>query len=61
MHSALTVIRGEHRSLAAVLDGLRYLVHEIREGRIEPDFQLLFAMLDYIDAFPEKLHHPKED
>jgi hemerythrin-like domain-containing protein len=61
MKTALNVIRDEHRSLAAVLHGLRYLVDEVREGRRKPDFQVLRAMVHYIDMFPEKLHHPKED
>jgi len=59
--SAEDVIRDEHRSLAAVLHGLQYLVQEVRQGRRRPDFNVIRAMLYYIDAFPEKLHHPKED
>ena len=61
MKTALNVIRDEHRTLAAVLHGLRYLVEEVREGRGKPDFAVLRAMVHYIDTFPEKLHHPKED
>lgn len=62
MHNAaLATIHDEHRSLAAIIHGLRFLVREIREQRIEPDFKLLWAMVVYIDAFPGKLHHPKED
>jgi len=61
MKTALNIIRDEHRSLAAVLHGLRYLVREVRDGRRKPDFGVLRAMVHYIDAFPEKLHHPKED
>lgn len=30
-------------------------------GQHAPDFRLLFALVDYIVAFPERLHHPKED
>jgi hemerythrin-like domain-containing protein len=59
--TAIDVILDEHRSLAAVLHGMLYLVRGIREGRIEPDFKLLGTMLYYIDAFPERFHHPKED
>jgi hemerythrin-like domain-containing protein len=58
---ALTIIRNEHRSIAAVLEGLRYLVDEIGGGRMAPDFVLMNAMLLYIEAFPERMHHPKED
>ena len=61
MHPAISIIKDEHRSIAAVLQGLQYLITEIRENRMRPDFKLLSAMLRYIEAFPEKLHHPKED
>lgn len=58
---AMRIIREEHRSLAAVLHGMVYLVREIRDRGARPDFALLGAMLYYIDTFPERLHHPKED
>lgn len=61
MSRALAIIRSEHRSLAAVLNGLAFLVDEIRAGRLQPDFTLLRAMLRYVEDFPEKLHHPKEE
>jgi len=58
---AIGIIRGEHRSLAAVLDGMIYIVHQIRDRGAQPDFNLLGAMIYYIDAVPERFHHPKED
>ena len=58
---AIRIIQDEHRSLAAVLHGLLYLVHETRDRGAKPDFDLLGAMVYYIDAFPERFHHPKED
>ena len=58
---ALRIIRDEHRSLAAVLDGMLHLVHDIRDRDARPEFGVLGAMLYYIDAFPERFHHPKED
>ena len=58
---ALSVIQNEHRSLAAVLHGMLYLVHETRDRGAKPNFELLGAMIYYIDAFPERFHHPKED
>lgn len=61
LNSALAIIHDEHRSLAAVIHGLRYLVREMRERNAKPDFRLLWAMIYYLDEFPEKLHHPKED
>jgi hemerythrin-like domain-containing protein len=44
-----------------VIHGLEYLVRETRERGAEPQFALLRAILHYIKAFPEALHHPKED
>ena len=61
MSQAIKAIVREHGSMGAVLHGLRFLVREIRAQRMEPDFALLNAMIHYIDAFPERLHHPKED
>ena len=58
---AIRIIQDEHRSLAAVLHGMLYLVREIRERGAKPDFAVLRAMVYYIDAFPERFHHPKED
>ena len=61
LNTALTIILDEHRSMAAVTHGLRFLVREMREKGTEPDSKLLWAMLYYIDTFPQKLHHPKEE
>lgn len=58
---AIDIIRDEHRSLAAVLQGMLYLVRNIRLRQAEPDFAVFGAMVYYIDAFPERFHHPKED
>jgi len=58
---AIRIIVNEHRALAAVLHGMLYLAHEIRDHDDKPDFNLLGAMIYYIDSFPERFHHPKED
>jgi hemerythrin-like domain-containing protein len=62
MHpKALHIIRTEHRSLAAVLHALQYLARDIRDHAAAPDYGLLRLMVDYIDQFHQRLHHPKED
>lgn len=61
LNAALVIIQDEHRSLAAVVQGLRYLVSETRERNAPPDFGLLQAMIFYLEEFPEKQHHPKEN
>lgn len=58
---SIQIIRDEHRALAAVLHGLVYLVRETRDHGAPANFDVLSAMLYYIDAFPERFHHPKED
>jgi nucleotide-binding universal stress UspA family protein/hemerythrin-like domain-containing protein len=57
----LTTIRDEHRSIAAVIHGLEFVARQARDQKAPPPFPLLRAMLHYLIAFPEKLHHPKED
>lgn len=57
----IDIIHDEHRALASVLQALRFVVGAIRSGKLQPDFRLLAAMVDYITQVPEKVHHPKED
>ena len=59
--TALTVIRLEHAALAAMLRSLPLLLAQARRRGELPDFALLRAMLFYVDEFPERLHHRKED
>ena len=61
MIEPLTILGDEHRSLAAVIQGLEFLVRQARESGKPPPFPLLRAIVHYIQAFPERLHHPKEE
>ncbi len=61
MHRGLAIIKEEHRSLAAVVHGLSYLVADLQRGAGRPNFPLFRAILTYIEGFPDRLHHPKED
>ena len=58
---AMQKIRDEHRSISAVLHGLKQLARDAQDTRVKPGFQVFRAMIRYIDEFPEQLHHPKED
>jgi hemerythrin-like domain-containing protein len=58
---AIRIIRDEHRALAAVLHGMLHLVHQMGEHAAKADLKVLDAMVYYIDTFPERYHHPKED
>jgi hemerythrin-like domain-containing protein len=57
---ALRVIKDEHVALAAMLQSLSMLVSQARRNNELPPFEILRAMLFYVDEFPERLHHPKE-
>jgi branched-chain amino acid transport system ATP-binding protein len=54
-------IKQEHYALGMVLAAVARLLDDIAAGRGEPDFALFAAALYYIDDFPERCHHPKED
>jgi hemerythrin-like domain-containing protein len=56
----LQIIRDEHAALAAVLRSLVMLVDRGPQDEPERFFDVLRAMLFYIDEFPERLHHRKE-
>lgn len=58
---AIQKIRDEHRSISAVLHGLKQLARDAQDARVKPGFAALRAMIRYIDEYPERLHHPKED
>src|SRR5690606_25588076 len=59
-HATLRILREEHTALAAMLRTIPLLLaHHRREGTL-PDFEVLRAMLFYIDEFPEKRHHRQE-
>jgi hemerythrin-like domain-containing protein len=60
VYPALQTIRDEHNALAAMVRSLGMLVERGPQGEPERFFEVLRAMLFYIDEFPERLHHPKE-
>ena len=58
--NALQIVRDEHASLAAMLQSMRLMVANGPAENRHNFFEVLRAMLFYIDEFPERLHHPKE-
>jgi hemerythrin-like domain-containing protein len=55
------IIQDEHESLASVIRGMQYFTHAIEQGGKTPDLRLFRAMLVYMNDYPERVHHPKED
>ncbi len=61
MVQALAIIQNEHRGMASVLSCLVNLVRDVETRGLEPDFELLHAIVDYVGSFLDRFHHPKED
>jgi hemerythrin-like domain-containing protein len=57
---ALQIIRDEHAAVAAVLRSLLQMMERAPDEQPERFFDVMRAMLFYIDEFPERRHHPKE-
>jgi hemerythrin-like domain-containing protein len=58
---SIRILKSEHRSLAAVISGLKHLAEMAQDGRVKPEWAVFHNMVLYIDRYPERLHHPKED
>lgn len=59
-HASLRIIYDEHAALSAMLQSLRMMVRRGPGDGPQQFFDVLRAMLFYIDEFPERLHHTKE-
>ena len=58
--NALQVLKDEHATFAALLHGLRYLVRETRERGAPARFDVLGAIVYFMDTYSERIHHPRE-
>ena len=61
MPRAIDLIRREHRDIALVVHCFATVLREVREGKLEPDPALFEAIIDYMQNFPDRFHHPKEE
>lgn len=59
-HATIRIIREEHAALSAMLHSLRALVADGPGDQPMRFFDVLRAMLFYVDEFPERKHHPRE-
>jgi hemerythrin-like domain-containing protein len=59
-HESIRIIHNEHAALAAMLQSLRMMVRHGPGKEPENFFDVLRAMLFYIDEFSDRLHHTKE-
>ena len=58
---ALNIMYDEHRSIAVVAQGMRDLVKEALTRGVAADRASLQRMVAYLDEFPRRMHHPKEE
>jgi hemerythrin-like domain-containing protein len=61
VHKGARILHEEHLTISAVLQALQHLARMALEPGVKADFRAFHAMIHYIDAYPERLHHPKED
>lgn len=61
MQPRLAQMYDEHGSLAAVLNAMTALLTEVRRHGRRVDPKVFRAMLYYLDVFPEREHHRKEE
>lgn len=59
-HPALRIIRDEHAALSSLLQSVLLMIERGPDDNPERFFDVMRAMLFYVDEFPERLHHPKE-
>ena len=61
MSRAISIIKQEHLNYLALLQCLGHLADEARESRSAPDLTLFHNIVDYIESFLNRFHHPNED
>ena len=59
-HQSIRIIHDEHTALTAMLRSMGMLVQRGPQDRPEQFFDVMRAMLFYMDEFPARLHHTKE-
>lgn len=60
MSTAIPILQREHANMVkvlAVLDAEIKVFHDLGDL----DLDLLFSIIDYIESFPDVVHHPKEE
>lgn len=61
MEKAISIIKGEHRSIAATIHAFRWILGRAERENEPVNLPLLRSMVFYFRSFAARLHHPKED
>lgn len=60
MSNIIQILLEEHRNIAKLLLVLEHEL-EVFDRSEEPDYEILRAIIEYFQDYPEDCHHPKED
>jgi hemerythrin-like domain-containing protein len=60
MSRIIEILVDEHRNIEKLLHVLEQEL-KIFDGSESPDYEILQAIIDYFQDYPESYHHPKED
>ncbi|EXJ14979.1 hemerythrin domain-containing protein [Imhoffiella purpurea] len=60
MHPIMTRLNQDHARLTRVLDLLQELLDRFHDG-VEPDYELMQEMVEYMATYADIVHHPTED
>jgi hemerythrin-like domain-containing protein len=60
MSKIIAILLEEHRNIEKLLHVLEQEL-EVFDRSESPDYEILQAVIDYFQAYPESYHHPKED
>ena len=60
VHDSMRIILDEHSALSAMLRSVSMMLDRGPQDDRDRFFDVLRAMLFYVDEFPERQHHPKE-
>jgi len=60
MTEMIEILRQEHRSIESLLRVLERELGVFDRGE-RPDYEVVLAVIDYFEDYPDKCHHPKED
>src|SRR5215470_1283964 len=60
MTRMLELLRDDHRDIDQLLHVLEDEL-KVFEHRVRPDYEMIQAIIDYFQDYPDCCHHPKED
>lgn len=60
MNLLLERLAHDHRRLAQLLSLLEGLLDQFRDG-VEPDYELMCELMEYLTDYADQVHHPSED